>query len=116
MSSIEWLDEPLIDGYGRITLGRYGGWTVDVLPTMLFNDRLVLTPENSPGTYDYGWCYQKGGAAFAAAFAWDPDVEGEPVGYIKAVGEFTRQPGEINRFLAAREYSQLSERASEAER
>lgn len=93
---VEWLDEPLVDGYGRVTLGRWGGWTIDVCP-MLFNDRVVLTPEACPLVYDYGWCFPTGGYAVAAALAWDPATEGEPAGYIKAINPFdrSRYPGEV---------------------
>jgi hypothetical protein len=94
MNQPEWFDEPTVDGYGRITLGRWGGWTIDICP-MLFNDRVVLTPEANPGVYDYGWCYPKGGAALLAALAWNPATEAEPAGYIKAVRFNTRQPGEV---------------------
>lgn len=91
---IDLLAEPATDGYGTVTVGRWGGWLVQVCP-MLFNDRLVLTPEACPLVYDYGWCYPKGAAAFAAALVWDPAVEGEPAGFIKAIGTSTRQPGEV---------------------
>jgi hypothetical protein len=76
---IEWLAEARGDGYGR-----WGGWLIDICP-MMFGDRLVLTPETCEHIYDYGWCYPKGGAALLAALAWDPEVEAEPGGYIKAI-------------------------------
>lgn len=84
MSGVEWLEPPVVDGYGRRTIGRWGGYTIDVCP-MLFNDRLVLTPESAPDGYDYGWCYPKGGAAEVAARIWDPETQAEPAGYVKAV-------------------------------
>lgn len=56
---------------------------VEVIP-MLFNDRVVLTPKTCLWVYDYGWCYDKGGAAFYAAYLWNPDTEAEPAGYKKA--------------------------------
>lgn len=91
---IELLDEPTTDGDGVLTIGQWGGWLVQIMP-MLFNDRLVLTPASYVGAvYDYGWCYPKGGAALAAALTWNPDTEGEPAGYVKAVGWRTREAGE----------------------
>lgn len=83
-STIEWLSTPRVDGYGRITYGRWGGYLIDVCP-MLVNDRLVLTPETCEYVYDYGWCYPKGGAALLAARAWDPETQAEPPWYIKAI-------------------------------
>lgn len=88
------LDAPTVDAWGTVTIGRWGGWLVQVMP-MIFNDRLVLTPEQFEGAfYDYGWCYPKGGAAHLAALAWDPATEAEPTGYIKAVGWRSRAAGE----------------------
>jgi hypothetical protein len=92
-SSIEWLS-PVADQYGIVTIGRFGGWLVQISP-MIFNDRLILEPENDRGFYDYGWCYPKGGAAHLAALAWDPETEGEPVGFIKAVHPRPRRAGEV---------------------
>jgi len=91
MSDIQWC-EPITDEYGTVTIGQWGGWLIQVMP-MLFNDRLVLTPESFPLCYDYGWCYPKGGAAHLAAKVWNPQTEAEPAGYIKAVGP-PRRAGE----------------------
>lgn len=78
------LTEPfVVDGYGTVTIGKWGGWLVQVVP-MAFNNRLVLTPEVYPEVYDYGWCFDKGPAAYAAARVWDLEAEGEPPGYKKA--------------------------------
>ncbi len=93
-SPIEWLTPPRVDGYGRITYGRWGGYLIEVLP-MMYGERLVLTPESCPQTYDYGWCYGRG-AALIAARAWDPETQAEPAWYVKAVqiiGE-PRRPGQ----------------------
>lgn len=57
---------------------------VDIAP-MLFNHRVVMTPKNLPMTHDGGWCYPTKLAALAAVAVWNPDVEPEPVGYIKRV-------------------------------
>lgn len=93
---IELLDEPTIGEYGVVTIGQWGGWLVQVMP-MIFNDRLVLTPDWAEGAvYDYGWCYPKG-AAHVAALGWDPATEAEPPGYIKAVGFRRREAGETAR-------------------
>lgn len=86
------LDRPVIDQYGVITVAEYGGWFVQAM-SMLFNDRIVLAPVTEPRVYDYGWCFPKGGAAGLALLAWNPDTEGEPVGYTKAINGH-RQPGE----------------------
>jgi hypothetical protein len=90
---VEWLQEPTTDAYGTVTIGSWGGWSIQICP-MLFNDRLVLTPEACPLVYDYGWCYPKGGAAELAARAWDPATQAEPIGYIKAVMATPRRAGE----------------------
>lgn len=90
---IQWIN-PEVDDYGTVTVGRYGGWLVQIIP-MIFNDRLVLTPLSCLGVYDFGWCYPKGGAAHLAALAWNPDAEGEPVGFIKAVHTQPRRSGEV---------------------
>jgi hypothetical protein len=82
---MELLPQPFpVNEYGAVTVAHWGGWIVQVLP-MLYNDRLVLTPEQHPLIYDYGWCYPKGPAAILAAHIWDPEMEAEPVGYIKAI-------------------------------
>jgi hypothetical protein len=96
-SGIIWLDAPESDDYGRMTIGHWGGWAVDLI-SMIFNDRLCLTPERALSSYDYGWCYPKGGAVLAAALAWNPASQGEPVGYLKAAVRATghaREPGEV---------------------
>lgn len=90
---IDLLDTPETDDYGTVTIGRWGGYLVQILP-MLFNDRLVLTPEDAPMSYDYGWCYPKGGAAFLAAAVWNPETEGEPKGFIKSITTTPRAAGE----------------------
>ncbi len=77
-------DQWATDRYGVCTVARWGGYLVQIMP-MLYNDRLILTPEDAPMGYDYGWCYAKGGHAFAAAALWNPDTEAEPMGYIKAI-------------------------------
>lgn len=78
------LSEPFtVDGWGTVTIAKWGGWLVQVMP-MLYNNRLVLTPEAEPAVYDFGWCFPKGPAAYAAARAWDPETEAEPPGFIKA--------------------------------
>jgi hypothetical protein len=92
MAAIEWMT-PETDGYGRMTIGRWGGYFIDICP-MLFNDRLVLTPEHDTDVYDYGWCYPKGNAAVLAAFDWDPETQAEPAGYIKRATPTVRTPGE----------------------
>lgn len=80
---IRWLDQPTRDEYGVTTIGYYGGWSLQIV-VMIFNDRLALAEPWELGGYWYSWCFPKGGAAFLAALAWDPEVDGEPAGYIKA--------------------------------
>ncbi len=89
---VVWLDEPKVDEYRTVTLGSWGGWHIQIMP-MIFNDRVVLVPENNPLMIDYGWCFPKGGAAAQAAYAWNPATQAEPAGYIKAVLP-GRKPGE----------------------
>lgn len=81
-SPIRWCD-PVVDDYGVTTLGYYGGWAMQIA-VMIFNDRLLLAEPSIYGNPCYGWCYPKGGAAHLAALAWNPDIEGEPAGYIAA--------------------------------
>lgn len=56
---------------------------IEVAP-MMFNDRVMVVPKDSPFTYGRYWCYQKGGAAILAALAWDGADDTEPVGWIKS--------------------------------
>lgn len=84
---------------GGVIIGEApGGWSVQIL-AMVFNDRLVLAgiDEHYPhfeGGYRYGWCYSKGGPAILAARLWDPEAEGEPVGWIKRVHSGQRPAGQ----------------------
>lgn len=87
-------EEMTCDDYGTLTIGTWGGYLVQIMP-MLFNDRLILTPQTATWGYDHGWCYPKGGAAFLAALVWDPATEAEPAGYKKRATAGERQPGEI---------------------
>lgn len=64
------------------TISETATHLVEVVP-MIFNDRVVLTPKAFLDGYDHGWCFDKGGAAFAAAVVWDPATEAEPAGYKK---------------------------------
>lgn len=62
-------------------------WVVSVTP-MIFNDRVLLTHRREyPTLWVAGWCYDKGGAAFLAAMAWDPDTERAPVGFKKLAAD-----------------------------
>jgi hypothetical protein len=62
-------------------------WIVSVAP-MIFNDRVLLTHQSEyPDFWTAGWCYDKGGAAFLAAIAWDPDAEPAPVGFKKLAAD-----------------------------
>lgn len=81
------------DGYGTCTIAHWGGWRVQLMP-MLYNARLVLTPEACPGVYDFGWCYPTHVSATVAAAAWDPETDGEPPGFIKAATAVRRRPGQ----------------------
>lgn len=92
--SITFLDQPTTDGWGTLTIGEWGGYRIQIMP-MLFNDRLIMTPRDSTATYHHGWCYDKGGAAYLAALVWDPQTQGEPVGYKKRATAGVRQAGEM---------------------
>lgn len=89
---INFFEQPTTDEYGTVSLGTWGGYLVQILP-MIFNDRVVLTPESSPWGYDHGWCYERG-VALLAVLAWDPETEAEPVGYKKRATMGLRQAGE----------------------
>jgi hypothetical protein len=86
-------ESPVVDEYGVVTFAEWDGWLIQTMP-MIFNDRLVLTPKDNLGVYDFGWCFQKGAAAVLAALAWNPETEGEPVGFIKSIGLRARRAGE----------------------
>lgn len=91
-TSITLHEAPAIDDYGTITMGEWKGYLIQILP-MVFNMRIVMTPKDCQGVYDYGWCFDKGPAAFLALAVWDPETEAEPPGYKKrACG--LRQAGE----------------------
>lgn len=65
-------------------LRRTSEWIVSVSVAYLFNDRLILTRvEQYPRLYAAGWCYPKGGAAFAAGAVFDPERDWEPVGFLR---------------------------------
>lgn len=90
--AITLLEEPEIDEWGTVTLGTWENYLVQIMP-MIYNDRIVLTPAFNRLFVDFGWCYDKGGAAYLAAAVWDPATEGEPKGFKKRVAR-ERQPGE----------------------
>lgn len=78
---------------GCFTVAVRAGYLVEVMP-MLFNFRLVLTPVDRPDVYDAGWCYfgtgpDTFGRCVAAAAAFDPAVEADPVGFDKALQDRT---------------------------
>lgn len=83
-SPICWRKKVKVDDYMTVTLGTWGGYLIQVMP-MLFNDRLVMTPQAAPMGYDYGWCFRKGGAAGLAALAWNPQAQAEPGGFVKRI-------------------------------
>lgn len=81
---------------GGYTLKTVGGWHVEVNP-MLFNYRVVLTPQCAPLVYEAGWCYQGTGeatllVACAAALIFDPLTQADPLHYFKCVVRL-RKPG-----------------------
>lgn len=66
----------------RTEITMWGEWTIAVAP-MIFNARLVMSHQDDPYGYTYGWCYANLVEAVLAAGAWDPDVEDEPAGWHK---------------------------------
>lgn len=92
-TAIDFYAQPVIDDYGVMTLGEWGGYLVQIME-MAFNHRLILTPANGIGGYDHGWCYDKGGVALLAALAWNPDSQGEPLGFKRRATAGLREPGE----------------------
>lgn len=92
-TAIGFYPQPTSDDFGTMTLGEWQGYLVQIM-AMTFNDRLILTPANATGGYDHGWCYQKGAAALLAALAWNPETQGEPLGFKKKATAGLRQPGE----------------------
>jgi hypothetical protein len=62
---------------------------VCVVP-MIYNDRLTVAPLGDWSGYSHGWCYDKGGTAFLAALAWDPETQDMPVGWKKQATPGTR--------------------------
>ncbi len=83
-TTITLFEEPAIDAYGAVTVGEWKGYLIQIIP-MLYNDRVVMSPKRSPQVYDFGWCFDKGPAAYLAVAAWDPETQAEPAGYKKAV-------------------------------
>lgn len=92
-SVITFREELDLDQWGTVTLGEWGGYLIQIM-SMIFNDRLVLTPKTATWGHDFGWCYDKGGAAGLAALVWNPQTEGEPVGFKKRASAGVRQPGQ----------------------
>lgn len=113
---MELLDIFEVNEYGEVTLGYTHGWTVKI-SAMLFNDRVSLTPSDSDGYYDYGWCFSATSdlearrastpetveelfpMALAFLRLWDPQTEGEPPMAIRQAGQLrpgvARAPGEV---------------------
>lgn len=58
-------------------VGETDLYRVHVIP-MIFNHRLVMTPKNSLGGYDIGWCYPDLVSALNAAREWDPVADWTP--------------------------------------
>lgn len=71
------------------------GWTIKTTATekvsvckLLFHYRVAITSLAAPDWWQHGWCYSGYGSddlmvATLAAVAWDPDTDGEPVGWFK---------------------------------
>lgn len=98
---IDFLNPVKVDQeYWGITVGTWGGYLVQVVP-MIYNDRIVLTPEDCDDVYDHGWCYDKGSAAMLAVMAWNPQLQAEPAGYKKRATPGVRQAGETAGGLSA---------------
>lgn len=90
-SPIRLLDKPKACEHGHVTIGYYGGWSVEI------HVMLMLGEGCCNGMPFYSWCYPKNGSAHLAAFLWDPEESGEPVGYKKAASvayDRPRMPGE----------------------
>lgn len=92
-SSVDFYKMVKIDAWSTVTIGEWGGYLIQIMP-MTVNDRLVLTPARTPMVYDHGWCFDKGAAPMLAAMAWNPETQGEPVGFKKRATAGIRQPGE----------------------
>jgi hypothetical protein len=103
----DWLEQmreqnkqPLHIGELTIEPNDREGWTIKSTEThhvdlmrMLFNFRVVLTPRSCTLGWDHGWCYDGGSGpivAIAAAYAWDPDKQAEPVAFTKRACECVR--------------------------
>lgn len=86
------LFEMVPDSPGGVRVKETEAHYIDVVP-MIFNHRVVMTPKADPLCYDRGWCYQARAAALLAAMEWDPDIEPEPRGWVKALdGTHRRRP------------------------
>jgi hypothetical protein len=75
-------DTPVPNGREGYTLAEDDTYLYELLP-MSFNCRLVITPKDSPLTYEYGWCYSSAVGVRAAVQVWDPETQNEPLGWHK---------------------------------
>jgi hypothetical protein len=90
----EFADMQPIDG-GGLRYGETDTHYIDLLPMLLGNVRVVLTPKSCPVVWDRGWCYQGMLAAYAAVLAWDPATQDRPVGWVKEAHTGERPNGEV---------------------
>lgn len=70
-------DEPATNDRECLTLAEDDEHYYDLIP-MLFNYRLVMTPKDNTGIWDWGWCYPDALTAIAALHIWDPTTQNEP--------------------------------------
>jgi hypothetical protein len=73
-----------LNDYGSYTLKTTATHNIDLV-LMITNWRIVMTPKDFVYVWDHGWCYSGHSllVPVAAAFAWDPDTEAEPLGFVK---------------------------------
>lgn len=96
VGGIEAVWPPRLHANLAFTVGRFFGWLVQIVATMTV-DRVVLVPESEPdGAADYSWDYPRRGAAVLAVATWDPQLCGEPAGYVKRGTAHARPAGEVS--------------------
>jgi hypothetical protein len=83
-----------MDEFAYLTVAKYGGWDVKIVETRRDFQVLLQPEKGNRFDTDFSWSYHNGVDALQALKDWDPETEGEPRGFIRAIHEVPREPGE----------------------
>lgn len=87
-----WADEAHHPASGAV-IGRSAGHRWIMVQMAFTNWRLIGCPEEYEESHPvYGWCFNGAPSLLLACFAWNPEVQDEPLGWHKRAGEPRRAP------------------------